>query len=221
MNSSFGHIQPILAYDLVTRTDGFGYAGPTDDLRSAATNRVSAALAGVQDKNPTISRLAKKAPRDNSQAFYLGAYWLATGSLQTGSATLAQESKSSLDEGDSYYDGWASWATGGTLQSGGEGTDKVQLILNDALRLAGTWGATAAADQLKKLVSDNVNNPPDDLSLPDRTGRSIREFLISTFVPKGLRDRPWIVPVVLLSIIFLTVGLPIIIKKVSKKGKRK
>ena len=117
MNSSFGHIQPILAYDLVTRTDGFGYAGPTDDLRSAATNRVSAALAGVQDKNPTISRLAKKAPRDNSQAFYLGAYWLATGSLQTGSATLAQESKSSLDEGDSYYDGWASWATGGTLQS--------------------------------------------------------------------------------------------------------
>jgi hypothetical protein len=215
MSSSYG-IPPVIAYDLVTRSEGFGYAGPTDDLRTAATNRVSAAVAGVYEKRPSTARVAKKPARDNSEAYYLAAYWLGTGALETGYDKLARAAKSYLDEGDSYYDGWASWATAGVMQSGGEGTDKIQTILNDALKLAGTWGAQLAADELKKLVMDNVDSPPDDTSVPERVGRSFKEWLISSFVPAGLRDRAWIIPVGLVSIIVLAIAAPIIIKRVKK-----
>jgi hypothetical protein len=218
MNSQYGQLTQAIVYDLTTHTQGFG--GPTDDLRSVATSRVQAATAGVVDKSPSISRYAKKAPRDNSQAYYVAAYWLATGSLQTGYKTLAEEAETFLEEGDSFYDGWASWATGGTIQSGGEKTDKIQIILNDALKIAGTWNATDAVYQLKKLVSDNVNDPPDDLSLPERGSRSFKEFLISTFVPRGLREKPWIVPVTIVSLLLVSVTVPLLIMKLNKGGRK-
>jgi len=218
MNSQYGQLTEALVYDIASHSQGFG--GPTDDLRSVTTNRVQAALAGVVDKSPSISIYAKKAPRDNSQAYYIAAYWLATGSLQTGYKTLAEEAEALLEEGNSYYDGWASWATGGTLQSGGEKTDKIQIILNDALQIAGTWNATSAVNQLKKLVTDNVNDPPDDLSLPERGTRSFKEFLISTFVPRGLRERPWVVPVTIVSLLLVSVTVPLLIKKLNKGGRK-
>jgi len=218
MNTQYGQLTEAIVYDLTSHSQG--YSGPTDDLKSVATSRVQAAVAGVVDKTPSISRYAKKAPRDNSQALYLAAYWLATGSVQTGYKTLADEASALLEEADSYYDGWASWATGGTLQSGGESTDEIQLILNDAVTLAGTWNALMAVENLKRLISSNVDNPPDDLSLPERGSRNFKDFLINTFVPKGLREKPWIVPVTIVSLLLVSVTVPLLIKMISRGGRK-
>jgi hypothetical protein len=163
----------------------------------------------------------RKAPSNNTEAYFLAAFWVATGAVQTGQAGLASVARKLYNEGKSYYEGWASWATGGIYQSGGQQTDKIHQVLKDAGQATFDYGAKSATTQLGKLLGKEVKNPALELGIFDKVQKKIKNTVVDIFIPRGLRGKVWIVPVVTLVLISLAVGIPLWIRKVRRKKRKK
>ena len=215
-------ITPAVAYDMVTHSSGFGgYGAPTDVLQSEARARVEAAEAGSWASKPSTPSRMRKAPANNTEAYFLAAFWVATGAVQTGQTALASVARKFYNEGESYYEGLASWVTGGIYQSGGQQTDKIHQILKDAGQATFDYGAKSATTHLGKLLGKEVKNPALELGIFDKVQKKIKNTVIDIFVPRALRGKVWIVPVVTLVLIGFVVGIPLWIRKIRRKKRKK
>ena len=197
------HISQIMQYDLVSHSQGFGgvYGDMTADLRDEAVGRVRAAEIGVIQRHPSIPKIMRASPRSNLEAYYVAAFWLATGALQSGQADLTSLAVSSLETGESYYNSWSSWLSLGTYTGGGEETDKILAILNSAANSAMQLGAAPASGELKAIILDEVAEPTTEPDLPAKIRSKFLDLVLPD-VPKWLM---WVIPVSLVVLVSLVV----------------
>ena len=197
------HIAPVITYDIVSHAPGFGgvYGDITADLRDEASGRVRAAEVGVIQKHPSIPKIMRVAPRSNLEAYYVAAFWLATGALQSGQADLTSLAVSSLETGESYYNSWSSWLSLGTYTGGGEETGQILSILNSAANSAMQYGAVPASGELKALILDEVADPTKEPDLPHK----IRGKFFDLVLPKVPKIPLWVIPVTLVVLVSLVV----------------
>ncbi len=213
MNSSFGRIDPVIQYDMVTHSSGLGgpLGGATEDLRNAAKSRVESAQAPVYSSKPSIPSIMKHAPRSDLEAYFVAAFWLATGSVQTGSAELSRLATEQYEKGESYWDSWSSWLTGG-VYTGADETDNIQVILSNAATNALRYGGIKAQNELKKLILSETNDPAVERNLPAKITTRFVDRMTDLFIPKSLQRLAWLIPVGI-GVIALAIILPKVLKR--------
>ena len=153
----------------------------------------------------------KHAPRSDLEAHFVAAFWLATGSVQTGSAELSRLATEQYEKGESYWDSWSSWLTGG-VYTGADETDNIQVILSNAATNALRYGGIKAQNELKKLILSETNDPAVERNLPAKITTRFVDRMTDLFIPKSLQRLAWLIPVGI-GVIALAIILPKVLKR--------
>ena len=191
---------PLITYDLTssgTLGDYGAYfvSAHTKSLQAEAQSAVSAAMQGVDLKIPTSSSM-KKQPKNNLDAMYVAAYWMALGAMRVRSGWLAQNAADQINLANGYIDSWR-------ITNVAHGVERITEILNSAA------GAC-------KIIVQNVKNAPNPRGLVNRSSRYLGQTLVDLLIPHWLKKNWWVIPVVL-GVLIIT---PPLLRLIGRKRTR-
>lgn len=204
---------PLIIYDLTssgTLGDYGAYfvSAHTKSLQAEAQSAVSAAMQGVDLKIPTSSSM-KKQPKNNLDAMYVAAYWMALGAMRVRSGWLAQNAADQINLANGYIDSWR-------ITNVAHGVERIAEILNSAAGACKIKGANKEAKVLQKLIVQNVKNAPNPRGLVNRSSRYLGQTLVDLLIPHWLKKNWWVIPVVL-GVLIIT---PPLLRLIGRKRTR-